>query len=199
MPIDLGRLRSHSIAARILHDLRHRQVRGEFLPDCDRPGARPATAVGGAEGFVGVVVHDVHPEIAGPGDAEDGVHVGAVEIEQRAGFVDELGHFDDVAVELADGVGVGHHHRGDLVVELGLEVFQIGHAIGPRFDVYHAGSAHGAARGVGAVGRVGGEHDAALRLAVVLEISPDHLEGRPFPMCPGAGLERHLIEPGDFL
>ena len=101
-----------------------------MLPHRDRPGARAAAAVGGAEGFVRVVVHHVDAEIAGAGDAEDGVHVRAVEVEKRAGLVDQLGHLDDVRVELADGVGVGHHHRGDLVVQVGLEVVQIGQAIG---------------------------------------------------------------------
>ena len=44
-----------------------------------------------AEGLVRVEVHQVGAEIAGPGDAQDGVHVGPVEIDQPAGVVDHPG------------------------------------------------------------------------------------------------------------
>ena len=103
-----------------MHDLRHRQVRREHCLRRRSGRRRAAAAVGRAEGFVRVVVHDIDAEIARAGDAEDRVHVRAVEIEHRAGFVHQLGHVDDVGVEFADGVGVGHHHGGNFVVEMGL-------------------------------------------------------------------------------
>ena len=42
------------------------------------------------EGLVDVVVHHVDAEIARPGDAENGVHVGPVEIDQGPAFVQQL-------------------------------------------------------------------------------------------------------------
>ena len=50
----------------------------------DRAGAGAAAAVRAAEGLVRVEVHHVGAEIAGPRDAEDGVHVRAVEVDQPA-------------------------------------------------------------------------------------------------------------------
>ena len=51
--------------------------------DGDRAGAGAAGAVRAGEGLVDVVVHHVDAEVARPGDAEDGVHVGAVEVDER--------------------------------------------------------------------------------------------------------------------
>ena len=57
----------------------------------DGAGAGTAGAVRAGERLVDVVVHHVDAEVAGPGDAEDGVHVGAVEVDQRRRVVDQLG------------------------------------------------------------------------------------------------------------
>ena len=46
-----------------------------------------------------IVVHHVGAEIAGPRDAEDGVHVGAVQIDQAALLVDQVGDLRDLRVE----------------------------------------------------------------------------------------------------
>ena len=64
-----------------------------------------------------VEVHDVEAHVAGPADAEHGVEVGAVVVEQPAGLVHEPGDLGDVLVEEAEGVGVGEHEAGDVVVE----------------------------------------------------------------------------------
>ena len=44
-----------------------------------------------AEGLVRIVVLHVGAEVAGAGDAEDGVHVGAVEVDEAALRVDRVG------------------------------------------------------------------------------------------------------------
>ena len=69
------------------------------------------------EGLVEVDVHDVEAHVAGSGDAEHRVEVGAVVVEQGACLVDHLGDGRDVFLEHADRVGVCHHHRGHAVVE----------------------------------------------------------------------------------
>ena len=72
-----------------------------------------------------VVVHQVDAHVARPDDAEDRVHVGAVEVEQGPAVVEQLGDLADLRVEQADGVRVGDHEHGRLVAELGLEVVEV--------------------------------------------------------------------------
>ena len=98
--------------------------------DADRARAGAAAAVGAAEGFVGVVVLHVGAEIAGAGDAEDGVHVRAVEVDEAAVLVDGCGDVVHLGLEDADRVRVGDHEHGDLVVELAAEVVHVERAGG---------------------------------------------------------------------
>src|SRR5687767_2536047 len=178
------------VALTDFHYLRDGKIRCELLADGDRTGTRAPATVRGAERLVGVVVHHVDTEVAGAGDAEDRVHVRAVEVQKRAGVVDQLRHLDDVRVELPDRVRVRHHHGGDFVREVALEVFQVGQPVRARLDVDHARAAHRAAGRVRAVGRVGGEYDAALGLAVVFEVRADDFQRGPLAVRAGAGLER---------
>ena len=55
----------------------------------DRADARAAAAVGDAEGLVQVEVAHVGAELPGPGHADEGVEVGAVEVHLAAGVVHE--------------------------------------------------------------------------------------------------------------
>ena len=82
-----------------------------------------------AEGLVRVVVHHVGAEIARPRDAEDRVHVRAVEIDQPAALVNQLRDLRHLPVEQAQRAGIGDHEHGDLVVELGRQILQIDHAV----------------------------------------------------------------------
>ena len=58
----------------------------------------------GGEGLVQVEVHDVDAEVAGPGDAEDGVEVRAVVVDQPARLVDGRDDLLDVLVPQPEGV-----------------------------------------------------------------------------------------------
>ena len=69
--------------------------------------------MGLAEGLVEVDVHDVEAEVAGLHLADDGVEVRAVAVHQGAVAVYHLGDLDDVAVEEAEGAGLGDHEGGD--------------------------------------------------------------------------------------
>ena len=73
-------------------DHRHRQKRLQDLLAGHRSRARTAAAVGRGERLVQVQVHDVHAEVARPRLAHQGVHVGAVHVEQPALGVHELGN-----------------------------------------------------------------------------------------------------------
>ena len=85
------------------------------LLDRHRPAAGASAAVGRRKGLVQIEVHDVDAEIAGTGDADERVHVGAIHVDQRTFAVDDLSGFDDVFFKDAERVGVGHHERGDIV------------------------------------------------------------------------------------
>ena len=89
------------------------------------PAPGPAAAVRRREGLVQVDVHRVDAEIAGTHLADDGVEVGAVAIEERAGRVDRVGDRDHVGLEQAAGVGVGDHDRGDVGREMLLDRLEI--------------------------------------------------------------------------
>ena len=54
------------------------------------------------KGLVQVQVHHVDAEIAGPRDACQRVHVGAVHVEQRAALVQDFGNFRDALFEHAE-------------------------------------------------------------------------------------------------
>ena len=75
------------------------------------PGAGTAAAVGGGEGLMQVVMHHVNASVGGAHPAEVGVHVGAVHVEKRAGFVQDFGDLGDVALVDAAGIRVGDHER----------------------------------------------------------------------------------------
>ena len=91
------------------------KIRRQVLADGDRPRTRPAAAVRAGERLVRVVVHQVDPHVAGPDDAQDRVHVGAVEIEQRPAIVEQPGDLADLRVEEPDRVGISDHEHGRLV------------------------------------------------------------------------------------
>ena len=114
------------IIARIGHDdMRVGEVIDQFLADHDRTAAGTSAAVGGGEGFVEVVVHDVNAALAGLEHAKQGVHVGAVAIDQTASFVDNADDFGGVLVEQAERVGVSEHQTGKRVITERFEGFEI--------------------------------------------------------------------------
>ena len=110
----LGPVVVEVVAAAVLDHDRHGQERGEPLGHGDRARAGSAAAVRAAEGLVRVEVHQVGAEIAGPGDAQDGVHVGPVEIDQPAGVVDHPGDLLDPRLEQPERVRIGNHEHGRL-------------------------------------------------------------------------------------
>ena len=55
-----------------------------------RAAARTAAAVRRGERLVQIQVHHVHAEIAGPRDAHQRVHIGAIHVEQRALAMQDL-------------------------------------------------------------------------------------------------------------
>ena len=80
-----------------------------FSADAHRTRARSAAAVRGGEGLVQVEVHHVDAQVAGADDAQQGIQVGAVAIDQPAAIVDDLDDLLEVFVEQTERVRIGQH------------------------------------------------------------------------------------------
>ena len=75
-----------------------------------------------------VQVHHVHAEVAGPHLAHQRIHVGAIHVHQRAFGMQHVGNLVDLLLEDAEGVGIGEHQRGNIIVHLRFQRRHIDHA-----------------------------------------------------------------------
>ena len=75
-----------------------RQVWRQMCPYRDRPDTGPATAVRNAERLVQIEVADVTTEAARPGQADQGVEVGAVDVDLTADVVHGRADVGDVVL-----------------------------------------------------------------------------------------------------
>ena len=148
------------------HHLRPRQEGLDPVRAGDRPRTGAAAAVRLREGLVQVDVDDVEAHVAGARVAHDRVQVGAVVVEGPARVVDDLGDLRDVLVEEPEGVRVGQHQAGRVVARLRAQVVEVDAAALVGGQLHHLVAGHRHRGGVGAVGRVGGEHLGPLLAAV---------------------------------
>src|SRR5450759_4506982 len=153
-------------------------------------------AVGRAERLVGVEVHHVEAHVAGPADAEHGVDVGAVVVEQAAGVMHEPGDLRDVLVEDAEGVGIGEHETGEIVVKQLPERLKVDAAAGVAADGDGLVPRHDDAGRVRAVGGVGDDDAPGVAPLRVMRGADDEQAGE---LAVGAGrrLESGGVEAGD--
>src|SRR5205807_3632010 len=127
------------------------QKRFESALDGDRTGPGTTAAVWRRERLVQIEVHDVDTEVARPNLADQGVHVGAVHIEQAALGVQNLGDFVDLLLEDAQRVRVGEHERGNFVVHLRFKRGDLDHAAGIGLQILYRVAHHRSGGGVGTV------------------------------------------------
>ena len=144
-------------------------------------------------------MHDVHAEVAGPGHAHEGVHVGAVHVEQGVDAVEDVGDLLDAVLEDADGVRVGDHGAGDLGPDLlnqsqealahlagsGIRhVLEADGAIRLGGQLHHLVARHGRGGRIGAVAAVGDEDDPALAAMGQVVMADEH-DARELARSPG--------------
>src|ERR1700732_614290 len=108
----------------------------------------------GGEGLVQIDVHHVHAEIAWTRDAYQCVHVRAIHVEHGAFGVQDFGGLGDVLLEHADGVGIGDHEGGDVLIDGARENFQVDFALLIGADIFDGVSGDGGGGGIGAVGGI---------------------------------------------
>ncbi|GAA3420669.1 hypothetical protein GCM10018952_64670 [Streptosporangium vulgare] len=126
-----------------------------------------------------VQVGDVRPELPRPGQADQRVEIGAVDVDLPAGLVHQLADPDDRLLVHAVRGRVGHHDRGKLLavlLDLRDEVVDVHVALVVTGDHGHAHARHHGARGVGAVGGRGDQADVAARLAARGVVGADRQE-----------------------
>jgi hypothetical protein len=164
----------------------------------DRSRAGSAAAMGRREGLVQIVMHDVEAEIAGTHDADNGVHVGAVSVDQPAASVHKLHDLPDMLLEKAERVRIGHHDARESVIAGGADSFQIDIAapIGRSLDCCEA--SHGGRSRIRSVGGIGNEDAGPLDISALAVVGAHHQEAGEFAVRSGRGLQRDACKATDF-
>jgi hypothetical protein len=62
-------------------------------------------------------VHDVEPHVAGAGSPHDGVEIGPVVVQEGAHLVHGGGDALDLLLEQTEGVRIGQHEPGDVLID----------------------------------------------------------------------------------
>ena len=152
------------------------QEGNQLRSNADGPHAGPAAAVGDAEGFVQVEVADIGADVAGPAQADLGVHVRAVHVNLPAVAVDDVADVFDAGFEHAVRAGVGDHDGGEIFLVLFGFFRQVGDvdiAMIVAGDRHHFQPGDDGAGGIGAVGAGGDEADGAVMIAARFVIGAD--------------------------
>ena len=119
-----------------------------------------------------VEMHRINAEIAGPDPPDKGVEIGAVTIKIPAGFMDQVGDLDNVALKKPACVGVGEHDASyviGLFRELGFERVHINAACGISRNVIAGKAALHGGRRIRAMGAFWHKHAASLIFAVSIK------------------------------
>ena len=157
----------------------------------DRADAWAAAAVRDAERLVQVQVADVAAELAGPGQANQRVEVGSVDVHLAAGVVYGRADLGDVVLVDAVGGRIGDHqrrkpfgmlaHLGAQIVEVDVAVIQTAHHDDP-----HSGQRRRC--GVGAVRAGRDQADVAVRFTTAGVVVVDRQQAGVLALRAGVGL-----------
>ena len=159
------------------------------------PAPGPSAAVRRGERLVEIHVDHVEAEIAGPREAEQRVQVRAVHVHLGALRMAQPRRLEDARLEQPERVGHGDHQRGDVLVEVPLEVEEIHLAVVVRLDLHRLVARDRGGRGVRAVRRVGDE-DLLPRAPLPIQVvRPDHQDARQLALGAGGRLERDRVHP----
>ena len=171
----------------------------EALADADRAGAGAAAAMGGGKGLVQVEMDHIEAHVARLDPAQDGVEIGAIVIQQPAGFVHDTLDVLNAFLEHAQGGRVGQHQAGGLRADGGFQRGQIDVAIAVGGDLAHRVAAHHRRGRIGAVGAIRHQDLAARRVAARVVVGADHRHAGKFALCPGHRGKRNGGHAGHFL
>ena len=184
------------VAVSLLTDARRGQEGLQSLAHHDGARAGTSAAVRRGEGLVDVEVHHVDPHLGDVHVAHQGVHVGAVTVDQSALLVDDLGDLGHVALEDAQGVGIGQHDAGRVLVHDLADGLGGDDPVLVQLDRDGRVAANGRGRRVRAVRRAGHDHLLAL-LALVRVVGVNHQHPRQLALCARRGLEGRGLHSGE--
>lgn len=144
-----------------------------------------------------VVVHHVDAKVARPGDAEDGVEVGAVVVHEPAGLMDKVDNFDDVLVPEAEGIGIRDHDAGGVRPDQLTDLVNVAVAAIVGGDRHDVESGHLGGRGVRAVRGVRDQHLGPAGVTALLVVGVDDEAAGELAVRASGRLERDGLEAGD--
>ncbi|CAG7456097.1 hypothetical protein PICSAR144_03483 [Mycobacterium avium subsp. paratuberculosis] len=186
-----------------------RQLRGVRMPGQERrqvrahrhrPHPRPAAAVRDAERLVQVQVADVAAELARPGQPDQRVEVGAVDVHLAARVVDGRADLGDVVLVDAVRGRVGDHQRRQPVAVFGdlrAQVVEVDVAVVVAAHDHHPHPGQGRRRGIRAVRAGRDEADVAVRFPAAGVVVVDGQQAGVLALRPGVGLQRDGVVAGD--
>ena len=109
----------------------------------------------------------------------------------------EPGYLRDVFLEEPKGVGVGHHHAGDIIAQKGLEVVDIHQSFRSALHLYDLQPAYCGRGRIGSMGRVGHDDFLPFGVAALLVVGRDDHQTCQLSVCPGVGVECDIGHAGD--
>ena len=173
---------------------------GQVGTNADRADSGAATTVWNTEGLVQIQM--THVGVLGDArDADQSVHVGAVQVDLAAGRSNPLTDLDHVGLEHAVGRGVGDHQSGQLLAMLlnfHRQIVQVDVALGVAADYDDAEASHMGAGRIGAVRRGWNQADVAMAFPLRFLPAANRQQAGIFALATGIGLQRDRGEAGDF-
>ena len=76
-----------------------------------------------------IIMLHIRAEIAGAGVGHDRIHIGAVEIDERAEFMQPVGNRLNIFFEQSQCIGIGNHEDGRIGAELEFQIVEIDEAV----------------------------------------------------------------------
>ena len=120
----------------------------------DGARAGSASTMRRCECLVQIDMQDIDAEIAGPRDADHRVQIRAIHVDQRAMGVYEIRNRRNVALKDSQGVGIGDHHRCDIVAHRLTKSLEVDGSLRVRRDLLDDVAGDRDARRIRAVGRI---------------------------------------------
>ncbi len=137
------------------------------------------------------------PRSPGRDDAGEGVHVGAVAVDEAAAPVNQPHHLLDALFEQAKRIGVRDHDAGDGVIAGGPHRLEIDVAAGVGRNLDRDEAGHGRRGRVGAVRGVRNQNARAFGVAALAMIGAHHQEAGKFALRARGRLQRHCGKAAD--
>ena len=147
----LGVVYQGEVAVLLTLYLRIGQVFLQTLSYANRTAARATTAMRCGECLVQIDVHNIETHVAGAAYAQHGVQVGTVVVHQTTALVHQSCYLGNLCFEDTQGVGVGHHHAGNVIAQQRFQILHVHGSVRRALHLHYLQTAHGGGCRVGAM------------------------------------------------